>query len=160
MFSTWRRSATRYLPAIIAALHRKIFTCAISVWIFFSLKTVSYKIPACANSSTPQEDYYLCCDLKSSPQFYVFVGVMAFLYSLAAMVIYIKFDDLYRGNDLVPMGVSKITFLSPIKFHWRVILEYSVPSVCPISKYMCWQVIWTACKLIVISLVAIRLSFN
>ena len=64
-----------------------------------------FSVPACVNASIPQEDYYLCCDLKSSPQFYVFVGVMAFLYSLAALILYIKFDDLYRGNDLVPIVV-------------------------------------------------------
>ncbi|XP_059165529.1 synaptophysin-like isoform X2 [Physella acuta] len=38
---------------------------------------------------------------KSSAEFYVFVGVIVFLYCLGALVLYIFFDDFYRRNTRV-----------------------------------------------------------
>lgn len=38
----------------------------------------------------------------SSAQFYVFVGVMAFLYCIGIVVVYVFFDQVYNENELVP----------------------------------------------------------
>ncbi|PAA55449.1 hypothetical protein BOX15_Mlig019492g1, partial [Macrostomum lignano] len=38
----------------------------------------------------------------SSAQFYVFVGVMAFLYCIGITVLYVVFEQVYNDNDLVP----------------------------------------------------------
>ena len=46
-------------------------------------------------------------DFSAPSQFYVFVGVMAFLYCITALIIYICFDDKYRQIDKIPMAVSK-----------------------------------------------------
>ena len=47
-------------------------------------------------------------NFNAPSQFYVFVGVMAFLYSLAAIVLYVWFDDKYRSNENIPVAVSAI----------------------------------------------------
>ena len=44
--------------------------------------------------------------MSAAAEFYVFVGVMAFLYCIAALVLYIGFDDKYRKFDNVPIIVS------------------------------------------------------
>lgn len=54
---------------------------------------------------------------KSSSEFYVFVGAMAFIYCLAALVVYVFFDELYRKNnrlsiiDFVVTGVFALLWL-------------------------------------------------
>ena len=45
-------------------------------------------------------------DVSGASQFYVFVGVMAFLYSLGAVLLYIFADDKYRQLDYLPKIVS------------------------------------------------------
>ncbi|CAI9722239.1 synaptophysin-like isoform X1 [Octopus vulgaris] len=52
-------------------------------------------VPLCSDPKTSESIYY---SVKSSCEFYVFIGVMAFLYCLAALVIYIYFDEVYRKN--------------------------------------------------------------
>merc|ERR1711942_201273 len=54
---------------------------------------------------------------KSSSEFYVFIGVMAFLYCLAALVVYVFFDEVYRKNtrltiiDFIVTGVFGLMWL-------------------------------------------------
>ena len=47
-----------------------------------------------------------CCNFNSGPQFYVFVGVMAFLYSMATLVLYVFFDDKWRNIEMIPIVVN------------------------------------------------------
>ncbi|CAK9290123.1 unnamed protein product [Gordionus sp. m RMFG-2023] len=42
-------------------------------------------------------------DYSSAAQFYVAIGVLAFLYALVALVIYVFFDKLYYENERLPM---------------------------------------------------------
>jgi Membrane-associating domain len=44
-------------------------------------------------------------DYSSASEFYVFVGVTAFLYSLAILIFYVFFDDKYRNSDNIPIVV-------------------------------------------------------
>ncbi|KAL8587146.1 hypothetical protein ACOMHN_026114 [Nucella lapillus] len=69
----------------------------------FDLEDVCIKRPVC-NKSTPQEDVCLLAGAKSSAEFYVFVGVIVMLYCLAALVLYIFFDELYRKNNRIIVG--------------------------------------------------------
>jgi hypothetical protein len=48
---------------------------------------------------------------KSSAEFYVFVGVMAFLYALAALALYVFWDEQYQNNDNVPVVDFVITIV-------------------------------------------------
>ncbi|KAH9512937.1 hypothetical protein Btru_037108 [Bulinus truncatus] len=59
----------------------------------YDLESVCFK--PCEDDKNP---ICLLSGSKSSAEFYVFVGVIVFLYCLAALVIYIFFDDLYRRN--------------------------------------------------------------
>ncbi|KAG0712572.1 Synaptophysin [Chionoecetes opilio] len=43
-------------------------------------------------------------DFSSDAGFFVAVGVLAFLYSVAALALYCCFTALYENNDLVPIG--------------------------------------------------------
>ena len=71
----------------------------------FSLNSHSW--PATFCNSTTDKVYPLSPgNIKTSAEFYVFVGVMAFLYSLAAVILYVVFDDKYRKYDLIPIAVS------------------------------------------------------
>lgn len=47
-------------------------------------------------------------DFSSDAQFFVTTGVLAMLVSLIAIVIYAKFDEMYRTNSKLPLYVSTI----------------------------------------------------
>ena len=45
-------------------------------------------------------------DYSSDAKYFVATGVLSMLYSLAISVVYIKFDETYKGNNQLPMIVS------------------------------------------------------
>ncbi|XP_025106206.1 LOW QUALITY PROTEIN: synaptoporin-like [Pomacea canaliculata] len=65
------------------------------------LESVCIKLPVCPGASTTPglDKFCLLAGAKPAAEFYVFVGVIVMLYSLAALVIYIFFDELYRKNN-------------------------------------------------------------
>ena len=69
--------------------------------------TAQFAVPICNPNGTATETSSLCCDYNSPAEFYVFVGVMGFLYSLAAIILHVVFDDTHRKNDNIPTAVSK-----------------------------------------------------
>ena len=73
-------------------------------------ESAQFEQPFC-NSTADKETQSPCCDYNSPAEFYVFVGVMAFLYSLAAIVLYVVFDDLYRNDENIPTAVSSFRLL-------------------------------------------------
>ena len=74
----------------------------------FSLSDVCVKSPQCGPAAQQQDVCLFQGAAKSSAEFYVFVGVIVMLYSLAALVLYIFFDDLYRKNTRIVVAVSMI----------------------------------------------------
>jgi hypothetical protein len=62
----------------------------------------TYTLSFC-NDTLPTTEIHPYGDFASSSQFYVFVGVMAWLYTIGALVVYIIFDDKYRQNDNIPL---------------------------------------------------------
>ncbi|PAA62337.1 hypothetical protein BOX15_Mlig018310g1 [Macrostomum lignano] len=71
----------------------------------FHMESQSKVTPFCTDALTtlaPSGDYYPYGSYSSSAQFYVFVGVMAFLYTIGITVLYVFFDNVYRDNDRVP----------------------------------------------------------
>lgn len=55
--------------------------------------------------------FQLPAECQSSSEFYVFVGVTAFLFSLAAMIFYVFAYEQYAGLGIIPKAVSfSITF--------------------------------------------------
>lgn len=58
---------------------------------------LSVSVPMCDSNIVPNVASFTYSG-KSSSEFYVFIGVMAFLYCLAALVVYVFFDEVYRKN--------------------------------------------------------------
>lgn len=61
----------------------------------FDLHSETFGVPLCEK---PTENIALIEGAKSSAEFYVFVGVFVFLYCLAALILYLMFDEVYRSN--------------------------------------------------------------
>ncbi|XP_052079928.1 synaptophysin-like [Mytilus californianus] len=64
----------------------------------YDLHNEYFMWPLCTRSSGGPGQMALLEGAKSSAEFYVFVGVFVFLYCLAALVLYLLFDELYRSN--------------------------------------------------------------
>ena len=72
----------------------------------FSLESYTFYVPSC-NASDPNADAKtLLQGSRSAAEFYVFVGVIVFLYCLAALVMYVFCDDFYRKHNACTVGVS------------------------------------------------------
>ena len=94
-----------YVPYIL-------FPCPDSVWLrssctcYFRLEDAKVQATVC-NVSVDQA---LLQGASGSAQFYVFVGVMVFLYCLAALIMYIFFDQTYRKHNACTYGVGSYYF--------------------------------------------------
>uniref|UniRef100_A0A674IRA5 Synaptophysin n=1 Tax=Terrapene triunguis TaxID=2587831 RepID=A0A674IRA5_9SAUR len=69
----------------------------------FRLHQVYFDVPAC--KGTEVEKVFLIGDYSSSAEFFVTIAVFAFLYSLAATVVYLFMENKYRENNKGPMIV-------------------------------------------------------
>ncbi|XP_060072766.1 synaptophysin-like [Ylistrum balloti] len=72
----------------------------------FRIEDQKYEIPLCRNASESVDVKYApyVGGSASAAEFYVFVGVIVFLYCMAALILYIFFDDQYRKNNLFSIG--------------------------------------------------------
>uniref|UniRef100_A0A8D0HGW5 Synaptophysin n=1 Tax=Sphenodon punctatus TaxID=8508 RepID=A0A8D0HGW5_SPHPU len=70
----------------------------------FRLHQVYFDAPACKGSEV--DKVFLVGDYSSSAEFFVTIAVFAFLYSLAAALVYIFMQEKYRENNKGPMIVS------------------------------------------------------
>uniref|UniRef100_A0A8C0AMB1 Synaptoporin n=1 Tax=Bos mutus grunniens TaxID=30521 RepID=A0A8C0AMB1_BOSMU len=69
----------------------------------FRLHQVTFEVPTCEGKE--RQKVSLIGDSSSSAEFFVTVAVFAFLYSLAATVVYIFFQNKYRENNRGPLIV-------------------------------------------------------
>ncbi|XP_063397819.1 synaptophysin-like isoform X2 [Mytilus trossulus] len=64
----------------------------------YDLHNEYFMVPLCSTPAGGPSQLPLLEGAKSSAEFYVFVGVFVFLYCLAALALYLLFDEVYRSN--------------------------------------------------------------
>lgn len=69
------------------------------------LQQVHFNAPLC--EAKREEIIFLDGDFSSASQFFVSVGVFAFLYSLLATVVYVFYQNKYLKNNRGPHAVSE-----------------------------------------------------
>lgn len=93
---------------------------------FSRLHQVNFEAPTCEGKR--RETLALIGDFSSSAEFFVTIAVFAFLYSLAATVVYIFFQNKYRENNRGPLIVSVYSICS-VSRHRSSPLAFSVVEV-------------------------------
>ncbi|XP_074833481.1 synaptophysin-like protein 2 [Carettochelys insculpta] len=69
----------------------------------FRLSRIPFEMPACEENST-KRTLHLMGDFSAPAEFFVTLGVFSFLYSMAALVIYLRFHSLYTENKKLPFA--------------------------------------------------------
>uniref|UniRef100_A0A8C6UPV7 Synaptophysin-like 2a n=1 Tax=Neogobius melanostomus TaxID=47308 RepID=A0A8C6UPV7_9GOBI len=82
----------------------------------FRLSVYPYTIPSCDQATSPE--MYLQGDFSSSAEFFVCVGVFAFLYATATLILYLGFQNVYRQTSRAPIIDLLVT--ASFAFLWLV----------------------------------------
>lgn len=85
----------------------------------FDIQKSYFTTPLCNRNSTTQvNNVYLLEGSRSSAEFYVFFGVMVFLYCIAALVIYLFFEELYRRSNV--WAIADFVISAVITLLWLI----------------------------------------
>ncbi|KYO38630.1 synaptophysin-like protein 1 isoform X1 [Alligator mississippiensis] len=84
----------------------------------FRLNTALFSAPNPTRCNNTWTDTYLVGDFSSSAQFFVAVAVLAFLYCIAALALYVGYMHVYRSNSKIPLTDFVVTVIGA--FLWLV----------------------------------------
>lgn len=74
-------------------------------------------MPDCIEGSTAKRVLHLMGDFSAPAEFFVTLGVFSFLYTMAALAVYLRFHSLYKENKKLPFAVrSQVWFSSSLDF--------------------------------------------
>ncbi|NXT83265.1 SYPL2 protein, partial [Zapornia atra] len=81
------------------------------------LYQIPFEMPDCEEESE-SHTLHLVGDFSAPAEFFVTLGVFSFLYSMAALVLYLRFHSLYGENKKVPFADFCVTVC--FAFFWLV----------------------------------------
>uniref|UniRef100_A0A8C9ESZ3 Synaptophysin like 1 n=1 Tax=Pavo cristatus TaxID=9049 RepID=A0A8C9ESZ3_PAVCR len=84
----------------------------------FRLNTVRFSAPDSNRCDGTWTDIYLVGNFSSSAQFFVTLAALAFLYCIAALVVYIGYKHVYQHNSKFPLTDLAVTIVTT--FLWLV----------------------------------------
>ncbi|XP_048859028.1 synaptophysin-like protein 2b [Brienomyrus brachyistius] len=84
----------------------------------FRLPSYPYHVPSCNGNSTGLVKTFLVGDFSPSVEFFVCIGVLAFLYCIVTLVVYLGYRHVYRGNSRAP--VLDLLVTGAFAFMWLV----------------------------------------
>ncbi|XP_026340415.1 synaptophysin-like protein 2 [Ursus americanus] len=83
----------------------------------FRLNRVQYEMPLCDDDST-SKTMHLMGDFSAPAEFFVTLGIFSFFYTMAALVVYLRFHSLYAENKRFPLVDFCVTV--SFTFFWLV----------------------------------------
>uniref|UniRef100_A0A8V0Y8T1 Synaptophysin like 1 n=1 Tax=Gallus gallus TaxID=9031 RepID=A0A8V0Y8T1_CHICK len=84
----------------------------------FRLNTVRFSAPDSNHCGGTWTDIYLVGNFSSSAQFFVTLAALAFLYCIAALVVYVGYKHVYQHNSKFPLTDLVVTIITT--FLWLV----------------------------------------
>lgn len=85
----------------------------------FDIQNSYFTTPLCnRNASTPVQNQNLLEGSRSAAEFYVFFGVMVFLYCMAALIVYLFFEELYRRSNV--WAIADFVISAVITLLWLI----------------------------------------
>lgn len=94
------------------------------LFLFCRLQQVHFKAPLCKENR--DEIIFLEGDFSSAAQYFMTVGVFAFLYSLLATIVYVFYQNKYLKNNRGPLVVSQFSCSSFILPSDRALFMYYI----------------------------------
>ncbi|XP_059783242.1 synaptophysin-like protein 2 isoform X1 [Balaenoptera ricei] len=83
----------------------------------FRLNRVQYEMPLCDDEST-STTMHLMGDFSAPAEFFVTLGIFSFFYTIAALVLYLRFHNIYTENRRFPLVDFCVTV--SFTFFWLV----------------------------------------